>query len=266
MSTQPDPSQATTKNVLLVGDRFLGFAGLHPRVQTMTDVLATRGEGVETIYRVGQGLTQEQRQEVARFVASSSAATVVGFPERASREETHKHEVKNILISSPRKLGPDEFELDLLVDGRSAELSDHQTGQHIQGMALLEAARQSILAVTEHYYIPRGESGDYVFILSELSVAFQRFAFPLPAVLRYSVDEASLGDRDRMRFDVSIAIRQADQDAAQLRFSFAVFRRGPLLRKEHAKAEQALAAFFRQVEADRPVASADLAGRTEVQR
>lgn len=45
------------------------------------------------------------------------------------------------------------FESHLMLNDRCAEMSDHVTGQHLQGMILIEAARQMTLAVTEMYFI-----------------------------------------------------------------------------------------------------------------
>ena len=156
---QVSTADDSTRKILVVGDRFIVYASLHEDAITYSDFETLdihRDRQEATNYFLGQGLTQKQRTRIARYVAGRSGFTVVGFPELATKRETHKHEERNILVSRPRKLSSDQFELDLLIDGRCSDLSDHQTGQHISGMTLVEAGRQAFLAVTERFFIPEG--------------------------------------------------------------------------------------------------------------
>ena len=234
-------------DVLVVGDRFIVYSNLHEDVitySTFETFEAQRAPHGETNYHLGQGLTQEQRERIARYVTESSDSTVVGIPVPASQRETHKHEERNILVSQPRKLTNNLFELDLLIDGRCSDLSDHQTGQHIAGMVLVEAGRQAFLAVTERFFIPEGDSSEYYFVTRSKQAIFRSFAFPLPTVIRYAIADLQVEDRDRLRFNVFITFYQAGQAIAELHYSFTAYRKRYLVRKECEKAAGVLDAFF----------------------
>ncbi|WP_233420966.1 AfsA-related hotdog domain-containing protein [Xenorhabdus nematophila] len=68
---------------------------------------------------------------------------------------SHKRIPHNTIIGSTRKENENSFSLPLLIDERCELMSDHQTGQHIQGMILIEACRQTFIAVTEEFFYVR---------------------------------------------------------------------------------------------------------------
>ncbi|MDP1217553.1 AfsA-related hotdog domain-containing protein, partial [Klebsiella pneumoniae] len=65
----------------------------------------------------------------------------------------HKRKKANILITSPEKRDEDNYCARLILQDASELLCDHQTGQHIQGMVLIEAARQTIIATSEKFLL-----------------------------------------------------------------------------------------------------------------
>ncbi|MBD2810814.1 hypothetical protein ID853_07945 [Xenorhabdus sp. Vera] len=75
---------------------------------------------------------------------------------------THKHKRKNVLISKTIKTGDTSYQCHLLIDDDCAEMADHVTGQHIQGMVLLEACRQMINSVSERFLIKTGRNKSFV--------------------------------------------------------------------------------------------------------
>ncbi len=244
--SQLSSDQTPARNLLVVGDRFMVYSALHSDVITYTTFEATKSrsfDGERLEIALGQGLSRRQRQKVASHITGHGDG-IVGLAEPASARETHKHEERNILISRPRKVASDLFELDLLIDDRCSDLSDHQTGQHISGMTLVEAGRQAFLAVTERYFIPEGESKAYYFVTHRKQATFRRFAFPLPTILRYEITHASVSDRRHLSFEVLIKVFQAGHAVAELDFSFGVYQKDFLKAKEHEKASRSLAEYF----------------------
>src|SRR6056297_3072091 len=107
----------------------------------------------------GQGLSD---QDVADLVSRIEARDPTGrrwsvgglrtAPLRADSKLSHKRETCNTLISRPERLDEDHYTLDICIDQDCELMGDHQSGQHVQGMILVEAARQAFLAVTETYF------------------------------------------------------------------------------------------------------------------
>lgn len=155
---------------------------------------------------------------------------------RASRLQTHKHRIQNAIISHPTKLDEDHFEALLLLDERSELMADHQTGQHIQGMILIEAARQLFLAVTEEYFIGQAVHDRYYFVINSLEVKFTGFVFPLGATLHYEIVSKDIQNAARMRFDTVVLVMQGGACVTEVAFGFTAFHASKIETKEQLQA------------------------------
>ncbi|MGE5545540.1 MAG: AfsA-related hotdog domain-containing protein [Solirubrobacterales bacterium] len=157
---------------------------------------------------------------------------------RADGRRSHKHQASNTVISAPRRLSEDTFELDLLVDEDCELMADHQTGQHLQGMLLIEAARQSFLAVTEMFYLP-DDGTRYYFVFDDLSARYKRFVFPVDARLVYRVRNVD-PTPGRQRFTVDVAVEQCGDEAAVISGTFTVVKDARITRMEAGLAREAV--------------------------
>jgi len=153
---------------------------------------------------------------------------------------THKHRLHNAIISHPERLGDDHFQAALLLDERSELMNDHQTGQHIQGMILIEAARQMFLAVTEEYFIGEQASEPYYFVINQMSVNFTGFVFPVEAILDYQINSKDVSNPSRLRFDVTTSIVQGGISATEISFQFTAYYAANIKKKENQQAEKLL--------------------------
>ncbi|MGE5505034.1 MAG: AfsA-related hotdog domain-containing protein [Actinomycetota bacterium] len=203
----------------------------------------------------GQGLGDDDVAELLALAERSAAAShfdleaLRTMPRRAGRSRSHKHRPENTLISEPRRLGETTFELDLLIDEDCELMGDHQTGQHLQGMLLLEAARQSFLAVSEAFFLPQDTR--FYFVINEMTSRYNRFAFPLDARIRYTVREHEAKNALRQRFVVDIAVEQCGHDAASFVCDFTCFEDDRISRREEGLAHQALEAHLAAARAGR---------------
>ena len=109
------------------------------------------------------------------------------------------------------------------------------TGMHIQGMALMEAARQAFLAVTEAYFL-NGDDRDYYFVIKRMDVAYTNFVFPFDATLRYDITRISQKN-DRHGFDADIAILQAGETCTTVQVSFTAFEATTIAERERGVAD-----------------------------
>ncbi|MEM6705429.1 MAG: AfsA-related hotdog domain-containing protein [Acidobacteriota bacterium] len=226
--------------IFVVGPHFADFALQHEGAITYAEFkLLSAIERGENLFLPGQALQPEQMLEVYR-ANRANGMMLMPEGELATRGETHKHEAKNIVVTLPRRAGAGVFELDMWIDGRNEILSDHQTGQHVQGFALKEAARQSLLAVTEHFFLPPGVGKEFVVILNEFDTEFRRFTFPLPIGIRYEIVTEEKDPRGRLKLEVLISFMQAGRTTTSVRVTFAAYRRSFIFAKEHEQAAETL--------------------------
>lgn len=228
--------------IFVVGDKFKDF-GKHDPVYTLStllDALAqddTSGLAGKAVVP-GQGISTA---DIGRVLDAArpgliDVSLLQNSPVRASSRATHKHRLYNALISTPVQIGPDQYQSTLLVDDRSELMTDHQSGQHVQGMVLIEAARQMLLAVTETFFISEEEGGEHAFVFNQIDVKYLAFVFPLGCTLRYQITEKSVDNPDRLTFLVKIAIEQAGQVATEVEAKFSAFQADRIQRKENEQA------------------------------
>ena len=240
-----------TRVLLVVGEKFAGFAAgqdvigiAHLRLLlTLPNGLVMGNERLTLL--PGQGLADSEVEAVLALAAQSPQSERFDFsawrtrPQRADSRLTHKHDPANILVSMPRQLTADEYELALLIDETCELLSDHQTGQHLSGVLLFEAARQATLAVTEAFYLPQ-DGLRHEFVMSRTACGYSHFCFPLATRIRYQVLEYKQ-TANRQRFCSRIVFEQCDTEIASFLAHFTAFSRPRLGSRESAAAVSALA-------------------------
>ncbi|MBC7859541.1 MAG: hypothetical protein H7Z39_12355 [Burkholderiaceae bacterium] len=231
------------KFVFVVGDKFTEF-GQHEQVVTLSGLnkllrqegFATGASAIKLV--AGQGISEADVQRIIDAAPHQAVdrQILLNHPVRASLRTTHKRRLHNSIISSPRQLSDKLYEVDLLVDERSELMRDHQTGQHIQGMILVEAARQMFLAVTEDFFIEQEAQRDYYFVINQMDVKYTAFVFPIGALLRYEIIEQRTDDPDRLSFTAKISVLQAEVAATEVLVKFTAFLAANIKKKEHQQA------------------------------
>ena len=163
----------------------------------------------------GQGLSSDQlrfAEDIAARQGHDSAfelwrAMAPSAP--APREQTHKRRPENAVISAPERVDGQTYVANLCINKHNEMLQDHQTGQHIQGMLLIEACRQMFLAVSEAYLLPEAWQSRGYFVIHGMDVSFHNFAFPLPADIRFSAREVDDSRDECVSVRAEIEVRQA---------------------------------------------------------
>lgn len=231
------------KFIFVVGDKFNEF-GQHDQVLTLTGLTALlrQEHGAHSLADMtlvaGQGISEADVQRIVDAAPHGSIdpCILLNHPVRAGLHTTHKRRLRNSIISSPRRINADLYEVDLLVDERSELMSDHQTGQHIQGMILVEAARQMFLAVTEAFFIDDEDHREYYFVINQMDVKYMAFVFPLGATLRYEILEKKTSDPERLSFFAKISVHQSTNVVTEVMVRFTAFLAGKIRKKEHQQA------------------------------
>lgn len=221
---------------ILVGDRFEEF-GRNPHVKPISEYLgeARRGDASGWVI-IGQGLSQQALIDLAAVCPQHVKAT--GTPQPATSALTHKRAEKNIMVSLPRAKSDTLFEADLFLDERNEIMEDHQTGQHIPGLALIEAARQLWTAVTESFFL--SEQSKKRFVIDSINSSFSNFVFPLPCTMNLHVLESTSTSFQRT-FSVRVIFYQNGLQTTAIDAHYRVIDERVSVRQEATAARRAVA-------------------------
>lgn len=196
----------------VVGDKFTEFAK-NPFVMQISDLERILDDEALTAdcpsIRLGQGVSQDRANALIGKAEALGLRDRLDFDpiDKCGSELCHKQDLRNSLLSFPRRVSEDTFEADLHVDDEGELMSDHQSGQHLQGMILVEALRQMILAVTEEYYL-RHRDKPSAFLWSGIALSFRSFVLPIPAKVRYVIVSSRGQHNRRLSFEVAMDIIQ----------------------------------------------------------
>jgi hypothetical protein len=228
--------------VLVVGDKFVPFttgkdaitlSHLSSLLNEPSNLLPAHSQ---IVLVPGQGLSDSDVENVLKHSVSSLSHRFnfdlwYNIPKRASSLQSHKHKPENTLISEPTQISEDVYELQLLIDDDCELMRDHQSGHHIQGMVLVEAARQSLLAVTEKFFIKDAQQ-NYSFVFNSIDVEYSNFAFPIAAKLHYEILEKDVRSEKRLAFSSKIRIDQCGAPSAVCGMSFTAFDAQRITKRE----------------------------------
>ncbi|MCX7121995.1 MAG: AfsA-related hotdog domain-containing protein [Gammaproteobacteria bacterium] len=183
-----------TNITYVVGEGFENFSkNLNViSVSTLEEIIGLPriGKAKNGYYVFGQGVSGERIKKIRQFIEENKVNDIAiknNAPVKEENEYVHKKIAENVMISKPLAVNNEFFISSLLIDDRCAEMSDHLTGQHVQGMALIEAARQMILSVSEHFFLSDDERFKSYFVLNKIDVEFKQFIFPIDVELRCTV-------------------------------------------------------------------------------
>ncbi|RJE76083.1 hypothetical protein BGP78_13805 [Pseudoalteromonas sp. MSK9-3] len=236
---------------IIVDDIFQGFSDNNETVLTRTELyskLLSNKVNLDNINLIiGQGINELDLRamirslnvDIRRFSFTNDSNYV-----KASKNNTHKNYFQNIIVSVARRTMDKVYELDLMLDGANEFFADHMTGQHIQGMALIEAARQAFLSVTEQFYLASNKEKIY-FVINDINIKYKRFLFPVSSKVRYTILEENITE-DKMAFDVSIDILQDGKVCATTAVTFTAFKYEVIHKKELRAAQKVVASIIKQ--------------------
>ncbi len=237
------------QNLIVVAEKFSEFAlnngAVTPgQVKAMLQLPAMLLPKSIVLHR-GQGLPDHVVEDLVASVHASDpnglcwdVSLLQSYPGRANSALSHKKKVCNTLIASPVMIDEGTYTMDLCIDQNCELMDDHQTGQHLQGMVLIEASRQAFLAVTESYFLHERNQQSY-FVINAIRSEFKNFVFPVWAHLLYRVLSKDIDDR-RQKFEVEIDLIQCGNVCMTTFFSFTVYPATLIAQKERGLAEIAV--------------------------
>nr|WP_315292101.1 AfsA-related hotdog domain-containing protein [Serratia proteamaculans] len=233
--------QAMSKKIVVVGDKFSEFSNgkdvvTISQLELITQIPAHIIDN-KNKFIVGQGVRDDYAEKVLNNQHRNKnhdnkldLTELEKLTATTRNNYAHKKIHYNTLIGAAEKVRDDFFALPLLIDERCELMADHQTGKHIQGMILVEACRQTFIAVTEEFYLPGGAGKSY-YVINDMNIKFENFLFPLPAIIHYELVEQNVNER-RARFKANIRISQHTTPCASMSVSFTVYPASVIGEKE----------------------------------
>lgn len=192
------------ETVLVVSDVFKEFCVLGG-VLSYSEFLAfletddQYGFPEDRIYVLSQGLDKTHFQHISEILAHRPAVcqrqVLVRMEVPADKALVHKSRSENVLISAPQKEPDGTYTARLLINDGCAEISDHVTGCHVQGMVLLEAARQMMISASDIHFRQKEVGQSYYYVFDEMTVRYMQFVFPVEIEIRLRFVEANGSER-----------------------------------------------------------------------
>jgi hypothetical protein len=222
--------------IVLVGDRFehfiaaglgLGATGFAQAVgRGEYDGLAEQAQLPVQVH-LGQGLDETAVADAAEAVERRGLDKQLlldprDLPTPVEPRAVHKHDARNVLLGDFEYSGAGVFEAALRLHNDNELVRDHQSGPHIQGMVLIEAARQMFLAICELEYLRPWPDREFSFLLTQVDTRFERPTFPLPLRMRLTAHRADTEDVNRMWFDTQTRFVQGGRETATTTVAAAV--------------------------------------------
>ncbi|HEX5751613.1 MAG TPA: AfsA-related hotdog domain-containing protein [Archangium sp.] len=234
----------------VVGDKFVTFSNENPGVMTVSNLEKLLEKNA--VHRphaliVGQGVSLERLGLLEERIQRSAARSLVTIQEARIRDRcpgkyTHKHFNYNTIITTPYKdEAADLYRCHLVLDDDCAEMSDHVTGHHLQGVVFFEASRQMLLAATERFWLEQ-IGRPYYFVLNEYNITYHTFGFPLPTDITMKV-LAERGDTRQsgsVFLDIKVEFFQVGVPITECVIKYAAFDKALLSAREGLLSRMAL--------------------------
>lgn len=227
---------------IVVGDQYRDFADQNGDVITITNFFNKLKEFANVKIFEGQGLSSSDRNRLINLKMNGHPVSML--PEAENRDLVHKRLDENVLISEIKKLSINSYYSNLRIHNSCDILSDHTTGQHIQGMILLEAARQTMISVGERYYAPMTVKPRTYFILNAINIDYKGFVFPIETEIEYYVDkEEILNTKDN--FESRVLFKQNNEVKAVVNLEYSAFSKDYLESREAKIASKAINSYMK---------------------
>lgn len=249
----PAAAGATRRDVAVVADRFARFAR-GDRVLTMSRLLALIDDGpgvagCEWVVHAGQGVDGTDCDLIEAATEKTAAPVRLADP-AAFRQRpapacvVHKDRPENVLLAGVH--GPEDrlCRADLRIHRDNELILDHHTGEHVQGIVVVEALRQVCIAQFETAVRPGLGPAGYAGVWQRIDLSFRDFLFPLPATVESRIEDADLGRETNLKFRAATSVHQHGRTVATAVIDYAMIAQGRIDALERRKADQATRAYL----------------------
>jgi hypothetical protein len=244
----------TRRDVVVVADRFARFAR-GDRVLTMSDLLALLTDGGPEVagghwvVHLGQGVDAADFDLIETVRGRSDAAVCLADPEpvRVAPEPpgiVHKDRPENVLLAGVHHPAATRCRAGLRIHRDNELVLDHHTGEHVQGIVIIEAMRQICIAQFETAVRPGLPPAGYAGVWNRIDLSFEDFLFPLPATVESLIVESDVSRETHLKFRATTAVRQHGRTVATAAIEYAMVAQRRIDALERRKADQATRAYL----------------------
>lgn len=244
------------KNICyIVGDKYKNLTMCHS-FETITyshliEKMINNEECLNKTFAAGQGLCEEQlmvlRDKGVHFINNP--------PQPILKKIVHKRKRENVMITEPTMLDSAIFASNLRIDDRCAELSDHVTGVHISGNALIEAGRQMTIACIEKFCIHPKYRYFSRFVWNDMQINFLKFLFPINVNIRATLLSQDKTREDKWKGTFKIEYWQMDELGCEVNINMSTYASKWLERKEFEFASHICTKAVEKISNERPLAA-----------
>jgi hypothetical protein len=242
------------RDVVVVADRFARFAR-GDRVLTVSGLLAllTTGgpevAGCHWVVHLGQGVDATDFAVIEAARGESEVAVCLADPERfrAAPEPpgiVHKDRPENVLLAGVHHPEATHCRAGLRIHRDNELVLDHHTGEHVQGIVIIEAMRQICIAQFETAVRPGLPPAGYAGVWKRIDLSFEDFLFPLPATVESLIVESDVTRETHLKFRAATAVRQHGHTVATAAIEYAMVAQRRVDALERRKADQATRAYL----------------------
>ena len=199
---------------------------------------------------VGQGIEKADWRFLGSVRALDGAPPVrIAEPEEpagcwVTPQTVHKLRPENVLLANVRNPATGNCAADLRIHRENELLIDHHTGEHVQGMVIVEAMRQICFAHFETGYRPQLPPYAYAGVWKRIDVCFQEFLFALPGTVVSEIATADLSRERNLKFQARTSVWQNGREVASAEIEYAMVDQARFETLEHKKAAQAARAYL----------------------
>lgn len=244
----------TRRHVVVVADRFGRFAR-GDRVLTVSGLLALLDApapgvaGCHWVVHPGQGVDATDCDLLEAAGEKSETSVCLADPEtfRQPPERpavVHKDRPENVLLAGVHHPTDALCRAGLRIHRDNELILDHHTGEHVQGIVIVEAMRQICIAQFETAVRPGLGPAAYAGVWKRIDLSFQDFLFPLPATVESLVEESDLRRETHLKFRATTAVRQQDRTVATAVIEYSMIGQSRIDALERRKADQATRAYL----------------------
>lgn len=244
----------TRRDVVVVADRFARFAR-GDRVLTMSALLGLLGagpseeRGCHWVVHLGQGVDATDADLLEAACDKSEGTVRLADPDAfrqppACPVVVHKDRPENVLLAGVHSPVPAHCRAGLRIHRDNELVLDHHTGEHVQGIVIVEAMRQICIAQFETAIRPGLAPAAYAGVWKRIDLSFEDFLFPLPATVESLIVESDLAREGNLKFRATTAVRQQGRTVATAGIEYSMIAQGRVDTLERRKAEQATRAYL----------------------
>ncbi|MET8998834.1 AfsA-related hotdog domain-containing protein [Amycolatopsis sp. NPDC004169] len=244
----------TRRDVVVVADRFAQFAR-DDRVFTLSDLLALldsgglAAPGGPWVVHYGQGIDVTDGDLLEAACEKTEGVVRLADPDafRLPPEPpgvVHKSRPENVLLAAVHSPTPTHCRAELRIHRDNELVLDHHTGEHVQGIVIIEAMRQICIAQFETAIRPGLAPAAYAGVWKRIDLSFQDFLFPLPATVESLIVESGLERETNLKFRATTSVRQQGRTVATAGIEYSMIAQGRIDTLERRKADQATAGYL----------------------